>query len=462
MEIQFSVSHKEPELIAPAKPTPQEVKELSDIDDQKGLRFHIPMIVFYNSGPRMDGMDPARILRDAISKALVYYYPFAGRLIEGPGNKLMVDCTAEGVLFREATAEVTLEQLQRVMQPPFLHSKEFLLDVPGSTEILGSPLMLIQVTSLICGGIVFAVRENHALSDGIGLVQFLNAVSQISKDPLSVPSPLPVWQRKLLNARNPPHVTCVHNEYEVGKNTNDNTKTTLDDPENLVRKGFFFGSQEIKALKKSLPPNIGISSKFDLITAFVWRSRTISLQLDPDEVVSLTCAVNLRGKSYLNLPIGYYGNVYVSPAAVSKVEMLCNNSLGYAVELLKKAKAQVDEDFFKSAIDFNVMHGKPGYSTMLKNIFVADASRTGIDVIDFGWGKPIYGGTMDGGPYPNNIIYARVRNSQGEQGIVVPVCLPNAAMKKFEEEVEKIILEPLEECNKSEHARTISRIASML
>ena len=38
----FTVRRKEPILILPSKPTPRELKQLSDIDDQEGLRFHFP------------------------------------------------------------------------------------------------------------------------------------------------------------------------------------------------------------------------------------------------------------------------------------------------------------------------------------------------------------------------------------------------------------------------------------
>uniref|UniRef100_A0A5B7BJL3 Benzyl alcohol O-benzoyltransferase n=1 Tax=Davidia involucrata TaxID=16924 RepID=A0A5B7BJL3_DAVIN len=144
--VPFSVRRREPELVVPAKPTPYEVKQLSDIDDQEGLRFHFPMIMFYKANPLMKGKDPVRVIRETVAKALVYYYPYAGRLVEGPNRKLMVDCNGEGVLFIEGDANVRLGQLGDTIQPPCPYRQELLSDVPGSGGILGCPLMLIQVS----------------------------------------------------------------------------------------------------------------------------------------------------------------------------------------------------------------------------------------------------------------------------------------------------------------------------
>jgi len=63
--------------VAPAAPTPHELKRLSDFDDQD---------------ESMGGKDPVQVIRDALAKALVPYYPFAGRLREHDGCKLAVDC----------------------------------------------------------------------------------------------------------------------------------------------------------------------------------------------------------------------------------------------------------------------------------------------------------------------------------------------------------------------------------
>lgn len=141
----FKVRRHEPVLVAPAKPTPHEFKRLSDIDDQEGLRFQIPVIQFYRHVPSMAGRDPARVIREALAKALVYYYPFAGRLREVACRKLVVDCTGEGVLFIEADADVRLEHFGDALFPPFPCLEELLYDVEGSGEVLNSPLLLIQV-----------------------------------------------------------------------------------------------------------------------------------------------------------------------------------------------------------------------------------------------------------------------------------------------------------------------------
>jgi len=144
----FKVHRREPELIKPAKPTPHEFKLLSDIDDQEGHRFHVPIIQFYRHNPSMHGKDPVKVIREAIAKTLVFYYPFAGRLREGHNRKLMVESTGEGILFIEADADVTLEQLGDPLQPPFPCLEELLFDVPGSSGVLNCPLLLIQVNFL--------------------------------------------------------------------------------------------------------------------------------------------------------------------------------------------------------------------------------------------------------------------------------------------------------------------------
>lgn len=141
----LSVTRRESELVVPATSTPREVKYLSDIDDQGCLRFHTYILMFYKNNPSMEGIDPAKVIKDALSKTLVFYYPLAGRLIEGPNGKLMVNCNGEGILFTEACADVELEMLGDSIKPPCPFLEDLLYNVPGSDGIIDCPLMLIQV-----------------------------------------------------------------------------------------------------------------------------------------------------------------------------------------------------------------------------------------------------------------------------------------------------------------------------
>lgn len=144
----FTVTRQSPELITPAKQTPYEFKLLSDIDDQESLRFHVSLIQFYpnkNDLGNVLKMDPVKVIRDALSKTLVFYYPFAGRLREGAGRKLGVECTGEGVIFIEADADVTADQFGDTLHPPFPCIDELLFDVPASAGVVDAPLLLVQV-----------------------------------------------------------------------------------------------------------------------------------------------------------------------------------------------------------------------------------------------------------------------------------------------------------------------------
>lgn len=169
--INFTVHRRPAVLVAPASPTPRELKRLSDFDDQESLRFRIPIIHFYKRKESMAmgcSDDPAVVIRDAVARALVPYYPFAGRLREHDGGKLAVDCTGEGVLFVEADADVCLEQFGDVLLPPFPCLEELIFDdappAAAGAAILHTPLLLIQVRmciTILCIFLIFKTLVIH-------------------------------------------------------------------------------------------------------------------------------------------------------------------------------------------------------------------------------------------------------------------------------------------------------------
>ncbi|KAL8214453.1 hypothetical protein R6Q57_003902 [Mikania cordata] len=409
--VTFIVRRHPPEIIIPAKPTPRELKPLSDIDDQEGLRFHIPFIHIFKRNPKMGNKNPASVMRDALAKVLVFYYPFAGRLKEGPTRKLMVDCSGEGVLFIEAEADVTLEQFGTELCPPFLCRNELLYDVSGLGSILDSPLLLIQVTRLICGGFILGVHFNHTMCDGFGYVQFMTALCEMANGS-STPSTKPVWQRELLHARDLPCVTCTHHEYDDVADTN----ATIIPMNEMENRSFFFGPTQISAIRRFVPSHLKQCTTFEVLTACLWHCRTIALQPNPEDEMRLMIIVNARLKFKPRIPVGYYGNVFGYPAAISKARDLCNKPLGHALELVMKAKLEVTEEYMKSVADLKVIKGRPNF-TNVGSYIISDVTRTGLLELDFGWGNAVYAG-------PDHHIasfYTRYINHEGESGIMLPI-----------------------------------------
>ncbi|XP_076897983.1 benzyl alcohol O-benzoyltransferase-like [Bidens hawaiensis] len=422
----ITVRRRAPELIVPAKPTPRELKPLSDIDDQERFRLQIPVIMVYRSDPNMINMNPASVIRDALAKLLVFYYPFAGRLKEGPAGKLMVDCSGEGVLFIEAEADVTLSQLGDVIYPPFPCIDDLLYDVPGSSGILDSPLLLIQVTRLLCGGFIFTTRLNHTMSDASGLVQFLSGLGEIVRG-VTPPSTLPVWQREVLCdiPPGPPMTTFNH---KLGYNTNDN----------MVHKSLFFTTNDISAFRRLVPTHLQRCSTFEVLTACLWRCRTIALQPDPEEEMPIMWPVNARNLLNPPVPVGYYGNVVAFPVAISTARDLCNKPLGYALELVKKAKSDATKSRIASFSDLIAFKGRLHF-TSVRGYNISDLTRAGFDTVDLGWGKPVYGGTARARAGVS--FYVPYTNSLGESGILIPVCLPSEVMMdRFVKEVNNMLV----------------------
>lgn len=164
----FTARRRKAELVAPARPTPHEHKGLSDIDTQRGLQFYTAGVEFFrrrhhaaavfSRGDDGNSGDPVGIIRAALAEALVSFYPLAGRLRElpvvaggggGGGSKLVVECTAEGVVFVEAYADVRLQELVhgQPLGPPYPCVDELLCsNLVGEPDVVvGKPLLFLQV-----------------------------------------------------------------------------------------------------------------------------------------------------------------------------------------------------------------------------------------------------------------------------------------------------------------------------
>ncbi|KAK9120328.1 hypothetical protein Syun_017945 [Stephania yunnanensis] len=406
----FNVTRKEPELIVPAEPTPHEFKQLSDIDGQESFRFH--------------------------HWSCTTLWP---RVEKKASSKPSVECTGEGLLFIEAEADVRLDRFDDAdLLPPFPCLDRLLYDeVPGQSHVILNFPILIQVTRLKCGGFIVTTNVNHTMLDGVGVFQFLRTVGEFARG-ATQPSIPPVWERHLLNARHPPRVTHTHLEYTQIPNDYFPPLSTL------IQRSYFFRRNELSALRRQLPPDLAHRcSTFNVLTALLWICRTIALSPDPEEEVRVIILVNIRTRLYPALPLGYYGNGLVYPAAVTTARELMTTesaaaALEHAVEKVRRANAEVTDAYVKSVVDLmEVKEGRPVFP-LKGSLVVSDLTKLGGEEVDYGWGKAVYAGVARGGTADVGVVtfYMRFKNREGEEGVVVPMAFPSQeAMIKFEKEL---------------------------
>jgi hypothetical protein len=139
----FPVKRMNRSLVPPASPTLNETLRLSVIDRVAGLRNLVRSLhVFTAAAGHERTSPPAKTLHEALGKALVDYYPLAGRFVEMEGGETWVACTAEGAWFVEAAAACTLEEVKHLDHPMLIPKEDLLSESAPGVPPLDIPLMI--------------------------------------------------------------------------------------------------------------------------------------------------------------------------------------------------------------------------------------------------------------------------------------------------------------------------------
>ena len=103
-------------------------------------------------------------------------------------------------------------------------------------------------------------------------------------------------------------------------------------------------------------------------------------------------------------------------------------------------------EYMRSTADLIVL--RRGQSTRITAgmYSLSDARRARFQDLDFGWGKPVYVGPAEAFAAPSMpslvSFLLPYKNTNGEDGIVVPMCLPGPAMDRLVEEMSKLLHQP--------------------
>ncbi|GMY10481.1 spermidine coumaroyl-CoA acyltransferase-like [Fagus crenata] len=208
--ITFLLDKKDIVLVKPSKPTSSGVLSLSSIDNGPGIDLLCHTVYVYkanvdfshddnhNDASSFSGQkDPAFVIREALSKVLVYYYPLAGKLKRNSDGNLQINCTADGVPFLVANANCKLSSLHYLDGVDVEMAKQFVFDFPSEGDSAGYHALVLQVTKFSCGGFTIGMGMSHSVCDGFGATQFFRALAELASGK-SEPSVKPVWERERL------------------------------------------------------------------------------------------------------------------------------------------------------------------------------------------------------------------------------------------------------------------------
>ncbi|XP_019083733.1 PREDICTED: spermidine sinapoyl-CoA acyltransferase-like [Camelina sativa] len=284
----------------------------------------------------------------------------------------------------------------------------------------------------------------HAMCDGYGEGHIMCALTELAGGKKSTLTP--VWERERLVGKpedddQPPFLP--------GGDTAASPYLPTDD---WVTEKINIRADSIRRLKEATLKEYGFSNEvlttFEVIGAYLWKSRVKALNLDRDGVTVLGLSVGIRDVVDPPLPDGYYGNAYIDmyvPLTAREVE---ESPISDIVNLIKEAKRKAhDKDYLQEELantekiikmNLTIKGKKDGlfYLTDWRNIGIFGS-------MDFGWNEPVNMVPVVPSETARMVnMFMRPSRLELEPdmvgGLQIVVSLPRIAMVKFKEEMKAL------------------------
>ncbi|KAI3965618.1 hypothetical protein MKX01_010575 [Papaver californicum] len=394
----MKIKVKESTMVRPAKETPRLNLWNANID-LLVLRLHTPSVYFYRPNGASNFFD-STVLKEALSKVLVPFYPVAGRLRRDENGRVEIDCNREGVLFVEAETTSVIDDFGDFA--PTLELRQLIPTVNYSGHISSYPLLVLQVTRFKCGGVSLGVGMEHHLADGASGLHFFNTWSDMARGlNLTIP---PFINRTLLHARNPPTPVFHHVEYQPPPPM----KTPSHSPNSQPAPGsstsvaiFKFTRDQLNILKCKYKEGANITvnySSYVMLASHVWRSVCRARDLPADQETKLYIATDGRSRLRPTLPPGYFGNVLFSATPIAVSGDLVSKPQTYTAGRIHDALLRMDDEYLRSALGYLELQpdltalARGAHTFRCPNIAITSWGRMGLHDADFGWGRAIFAG----------------------------------------------------------------------
>lgn len=414
-------------MVRPAEETPRRSLWNSNVD-LVVPRMHTPSVYFYRPSGAANFFDP-QVMKEALSKVLVPFYPMAGRLRRDEDGRIEIDCNAEGVLFVEADTGSVIDDFGDFA--PTLELRQLIPTVDYSGDIGSYSLLILQVTHFKCGGVSLGVGMQHHVADGASGLHFINTWSDMARG-LDITIP-PFIDRTLLRARDPPQPAFHHIEYQPPPQL----KTPLPNTQNTNVCIFRITRDQLNTLKnKSKEDGNTISySSYVMLAGHVWRCACKARSLPADQDSKMYIATDGRSRLRPALPPGYFGNVIFTTTPVAVAGDLMSKPLWYAASKIHNALARMDDEYLRSALDY--LEIQPDLTALVRgahtfrcpNIGITSWTRLPIYDADFGWGRPIFMGP--GGIALEGLAFA-LPSPTNDGSLSIAISLQEDHMKLFQ------------------------------